>query len=410
MDDHREARDTEYREPFPYKTYDEILSEKTRKERFRHAMVVVTGVFLMLCAIIVGIGMVWSNMANVFHVSKTNARSAPAATGWLSGLMGPRNAEQYGNILEDSDVPLFTEDVTAAVEAAASSVVSITAEHCAASQTQTGSGLVMSKKGYIVTLCSLISDCDKITVTLHGGARYTAFIVGTDQATDLAVLKISADGLVPAVIGCPELAQDGDPVIALGGGAAGAPGSASLGTVSAFCKNVLWQGEMLDLVLTGIRLDLTAFGGPLIDKTGAVIGLCSAKIFPDDHEGISAALSIDSVRGIVAELVSQGYVARPMVGIQGSSVDNVPQTLLPEGLYVVFVPEESPAAKAGLMAGDTITHVGDVRVTSPQEAYLARNAYRVGEAVEITFYRHGINYRTTLLLSGHGDFQPPVNY
>lgn len=416
MDDRRETGNTEYREPFPYKTYDEILSEKTRKERFHHAMVVVTGIFLMLCSIIVGMGMIWSNMPNVFHVSNESERAAHEPERAFWGLIGPRNADhaEPDTAPYDPEAPLFMEDVTEAVEAASVSVVSITAEnHRDPSQTRTGSGFVLSKKGYIVTLCSLVSNCDNIVVMLNDGTCYTSFIVGSDRVTDLAVLKINAAGLVPAVIGSPEILQSGDPVIALGGAQDGTAGSASLGTITEFCKNAFWNDDLIDLLYTGIRIDPAASGGPLIGKTGVVFGLCSDRIPADGQSGTSAVIAIDFVQSIASELIKTGYIAgRPMVGIQGAAADDVPRShfSLPDGLYVVSVPEGSAAAKAGLLAGDMITHVGDVRVSTLAEAYQARNRYRAGDTVEITFYRRGMNYHTTVCLTDRNETSTPLNF
>lgn len=416
MDERRTPRDTEYREPFPYKTYDEIQSEKTRKERFHHAMVVVTGIFLMLCSIIVGMGMIWSNMPSVFHLSTASENASHVSDGPFAGLLGSRTSNQNDPETRHGDptATMFAEDVTEAVESASASVVSVTAENVRdPSKTQTGSGFILSRKGYIVTRCGLVSDCDNIVVMLHDGTCYHSFIVGSDRVTDLAVLKINASGLVPAATGHLETVTQGDPVIALGGARDGSAGSASLGSITEICKDVLWNDEPIDPLYTGIRIDPAASGGPLIAKSGALIGLCTDQIPGEGAESASAALPIEFVQSIASELIKKGSVAgRPLVGIQGAAADDVPRShfSLPDGLYVVSVPEGEAAAQAGLLAGDMITHIGDVRVTTLAEAYQARNRYRAGDSMEITFYRRGMNYHTTIRLSDRNSAEAPVNF
>ena len=176
------------REPFPYKTYDEILSEKNRRTRFRQGLAVVLWIFLAFSAVIVGIGMI---LTRTFSVSKLlwGEREATAGTGVLVGQMNGEGEEDPALSAKDSE--LSRKQAAALVLSARDWVVRVRGE-------VSGSGVVLWENGFILTSSHLIGESGGISVTLRDGGEYSAFVVGDDPFTDLALIKIDAAGLTAA--------------------------------------------------------------------------------------------------------------------------------------------------------------------------------------------------------------------
>jgi len=399
-----------YQEPFPYKTYDEILMEKNRRERFRHGMVVMSGIFLMFCAIIIGISMIWNRNPNPFSLLVQTSDSS--ATGDPTGHLDTAQVQQGGNDLnftlpfikaEEAEEPepekpvngdlIYVSDVSEIVKKARASVVGVEAESYAGYVTsRTGSGIILSEDGYIITNSHVISGCDSIVVTLDNGEEYAAFVVGDDSYSDIAVLKIDAEDLTAAVLGDSDQVEVGQPAIAIGNPTGYLQGTTTFGIISGVNRNMVVNNVVMNLLQTDAAINSGNSGGPLLNQYGQVIGINSAKVSISGYEGLGFAIPINSARPIAEELVRNGSVtSRPMLGVTGVRLSSMASSFygLPQGVYLTAVDPDSNAAEAGLQSGDVITHIDEKRVNSLSSAAMIRDTHTAGDVVSITFFRRG---------------------
>lgn len=285
------------------------------------------------------------------------------------------------------------------------SVVSIS---CTTQQgTSTGTGVVLSADGYLVTNCHVVENAFSISVLLTDGQTCEAVVVGSDAVSDLAVLYIEAEDLVPAQFGDSSQLQVGDSVVAIGDPLGiELRGTMTNGIISAINRDVTTGGRTMTLIQTNAALNSGNSGGPLINCHGQVIGITSMKIstFTDKAgvEGIGFAIPSATVKDIVEQLISQGYVSgRPTLGLTGEGVSNFYQYYyrMPAGLYISQVSEYSSAARVGIEPGDILISIDDVRITDMDSLNEALYSYEVGDTVTAIIYRSGIQYTISLTLT-----------
>lgn len=395
-----------YQEPFPYKTYDEILMEKERRRKVQHGLVVMTGIFLMLCSVVIGISMVWSRSANPFQLITQTAENKGFNLGDNTVDPQPdRTGDEADRHFQLSTAPtdpvtdasqgelMYVTDVSAMVKKAIPSVVGIEAESYSGYLTsRTGSGIILTENGYIITNSHVISGCDSINVTLNNGESYTAFVIGDDSYSDIAVLKIDAHGLTAAELGDSDQVEVGQPAIAIGNPTGLLQGTTTFGIISGVNRNVMVNNTVMNLLQTDAAINSGNSGGPLLNQLGQVIGINSAKVSISGYEGLGFSIPINTARPIAEELVRSGSVAgRPTLGVSCSKLSAMASSFygLPEGLYLSAVDSGCGGYAAGLQAGDVITHINDVRVKTLSEAYTQRNLFKAGETIQITVYRRG---------------------
>ena len=277
-----------------------------------------------------------------------------------------------------------------------SSVVSIV---CASGST--GTGVVLSTDGYIVTNCHVVENARAITVLLTDLQQYEARLVGADSVSDLAVLRIEADGLIPAEFGDSAVLRVGDSVAAIGDPlGVEFRGTMTNGIVSAINRDVTTGGRTLTLIQTNAALNSGNSGGPLINCYGQVVGINTLKIgaFTDAAgvEGLGFAIPSTTVREIANQLIAQGYVSgRPSLGLTGEAVSTFDQYYfrLPAGLYINAVEAGSPAAQLGIESGDILVRINDTAVTSANDLETALYDFQVGDTVTIVIARNGSYYQ-----------------
>ena len=275
------------------------------------------------------------------------------------------------------------------------SVVSIS---CAMrSGSSTGTGVVFTCDGYIVTNAHVVENAEKITVQLSDDRVFTADLVGIDQVSDLAVLYIAARDLTAAQFGNSDVLRVGDTVVAIGD-----PlgikfrGTMTDGIVSAINRDMTVSGRTMTLIQTNAALNSGNSGGPLINCYGQVIGINTMKIgaFSDfaGVEGLGFAIPSTVVKDVVEQIIDQGYVSgRPTIGIVGDSVDTFYQYYyrLPAGLYITAVEPGTPAYRAGIEAGDILISIDDVRITDMNTLNSVIFRHEVGDMVTAVVYRGG---------------------
>lgn len=264
--------------------------------------------------------------------------------------------------------------------------------------TSTGSGVVLSDDGFLVTNYHVIENAVQISIQLSDDRILDAKLVGKDPATDLAVLMIDAEGLVPAELGDSDILRVGDNVVAIGD-----PlgikyrGTMTNGIVSAINRNVNVNGRNMNLIQTNAALNTGNSGGPLINAYGQVIGINTMKIVEDTYgssgvEGIGFAIPTTVVKDIVSQIISQGYVSgRPSLGIEGEYLSIFYQRYyrLPSGLYITDVTPDSQADRQGLLEGDILIAVDDVKVYTMEDLNTLLYNYNAGDTVALTVYRSG---------------------
>ncbi len=251
----------------------------------------------------------------------------------------------------------------------------------------TGSGIIISSDGYIVTNNHVISEqsgnsyyqvtqAQGITINLYNDSTdYTATVVGSDPQTDLAVLKIDTTGLTPATIGNSDNLMVGQYVLAIGN-PLGMESTMTGGIVSALNREVTTDdGTTYVAIQTDAAINSGNSGGALVNSKGEVVGINTLKLAGDGIEGIGFAIPINSTVNIINQLIQYKTVKRPSIGIAGSAVTSQisKRYNVPEGVYVEEVIKDGSAEKAGLKVGDIITKIDGNEVKTVQELNKFKN-------------------------------------
>ena len=263
-----------------------------------------------------------------------------------------------------------------------------------------GTGVVLSRSGYLVTNAHVIEDAQKISVLLTDGRTFEAAVVGADSVSDLAVLYVGANDLIPAEFGDSSKMKVGDAVAAIGDPlGVELRGTMTDGIVSAINRDMNMNGRTVTLIQTNAALNSGNSGGPLINCYGQVIGINTMKIgaFSDSAgvEGLGFAIPSVTVKEIVDQLIRQGYVSgRPALPMEGEWVSLFNQQFrrLPAGLYIT----QAPAGD--IQTRDILLQIDGVRVTNEEELNAVLFSKKVGDTVTLTLYRSGKQYTTTVTL------------
>ena len=273
--------------------------------------------------------------------------------------------------------------------------------------TTTGSGVVISEKGYVVTNCHLISGAETITLRFSDESSHSAVVVGADALTDLAVLYVDARNLVPAQFGDSGALRVGDPVAAIGDPLGAEVGNAlTTGMISAINLDVAFQGRTIGLIQTSAVLNPGNSGGPLINCYGQVVGIHTGRIgselSSEELEGLNFAIPSTTVKQIVDQLIARGYVSgRPTLGITGESITEFDRYYfhVPSGLYILEVDPYSDAHDQGIEPGDILLSAGGVAVTSQAELDAVIYSHEIGDTITAILYRNGQEQTITLTVT-----------
>ena len=270
----------------------------------------------------------------------------------------------------------------------------------------TGSGVVLSENGYVITNYHVVEGARSVSVLFTDGRELPARMVGGDKLSDLAVLHVDAVDLIPAEFGDSDTLRVGDTVVAIGDPLGIAlRGTMTDGIVSAINRDLTTGGRTLTLIQTNAALNSGNSGGPLINCYGQVIGINTMKI--GDYvnsagvEGLGFAIPSTTVKQIVDQLISQGYVSgRPELGISGVDVPAFYQyySRLPAGVYVTAVEPGSDAEAKDIRIQDILLAIDDQRITSCDDVERVLYSYEAGDVVEVVFYRAGKQYKVELTL------------
>lgn len=284
------------------------------------------------------------------------------------------------------------------------------------SMTGVGTGIIMREDGYIVTNAHVIYDseygCGETTsVEIRMSdeeTTYDAKVVAYDIETDLAVLKVDQTGLTAAEFGDSDQCQVGDAVVAIGNPLGlELQNTVTCGIISALNRKVTINDKTMTLIQTDTAINNGNSGGPLINSSGQVVGINSAKMSSSVSssgatiEGIGFAIPMTEAREIVDDLINYGYVTgRPQLGISCQDVSEaVSQAYnLPIGAYVISVTDGGAAAEAGLQVGDVITAINDNKIETTEELNNYKNEYNAGDTVTLTIVRNGQEQKVSVVL------------
>lgn len=260
-----------------------------------------------------------------------------------------------------------------------------------------GSGIVYSEDGYIITNYHVIEDAINsssavVTITLSDDEQYEAEIVGSDEVTDLALLKIDKTGLTPATFGKSSELQVGELAVAIGNPLGQEfAGTVTVGYISALNRTVTTDGRTYHVIQTDAAINPGNSGGALVNSKGEVIGINTVKISDETVEGIGFAIPSEDALKIIEELKISGKIIRPYIGIYGIDLDEATakRNRLVEGIYVYQLYSDSPASQAGIQKGDIIVEFDGQTVTTTQELNDIKNQKEIGDTVKIKVYRNG---------------------
>lgn len=276
-----------------------------------------------------------------------------------------------------------------------------------------GSGIIISEDGYILTNNHIVnsgstnsyyevSKANKLTVYLYNDeTAYEAKIIGTDEQTDLAVIKIEKTGLTAAELGNSDSVQVGEFSMAVGN-PLGMQSSVTSGIISAVNRKVTdSDGKTFTLIQTDAAINAGNSGGALVNAEGKVIGINTLKLSGTGIEGMGFAIPINSTVDIYEQLIQYNKVKRPYIGISGIDLDEktAEYNKLVIGIYVKSIDDFSSAQKAGLKIGDVIVAADGKNITTMNELNEIKNSHKIGDEMTLKVNRNGNEVSVTLTLA-----------
>lgn len=386
-----DSRETYDQMPDQNAPQEEAPAAQPRKEGGKVVKVILS--LLLALVILVGSCAATAYFAGRYWMEKSFER--------LQGYVDQQVQDALGNV-QLPTVPGDTTNVIVSVDGFSASQIyeknigSVVAVTCTMSGgSSVGSGFVISQDGYIVTNYHVVEGASSVKVTLVNGTKYTCEIKGFDATNDIAVLKADATGLSPVTIGKSGELKVGDPVVAIGNALGELSFSLTAGNISGVNREITTEGTILNMLQTDAAINSGNSGGPLFNAKGEVIGITTAKYSGTTSsgasiEGISFAIPMDDVVGMIEDLVDFGYVTGAYLGVSVTDVDPAAQMYgVPAGAYVVEVVKDYCAEKAGVVPGDIIIGLGEHMISSYNSLARALRNFKAGDSTIITVWRSG---------------------
>jgi serine protease Do len=363
-------------------------ANKKRKKNNGFKAVVATG---LICSLIgggiggvVGANIAADNLRAVLLDSETDAQIDEA-----------NRLQLMGGFNEVSPVVAIAEKVTPSVVGVKTFGTAYTywGQRIPNQELGSGSGIIYSEDGYIITNYHVIENATSVMITLSDGTEYDARIIGSDASSDLAVLKVEAENLPEAELGDSSALQIGELVVAIGN-PLGYENTVTDGIVSGLNRQLTDYIDSATLIQTNATINSGNSGGALANSKGKVVGINSAKLVASNAEGMGFALSINEVRPIVEEIISKGHVSRPYLGVSINSqyqvdAETAERYEIPMGIQIAEVAVHGPAERAGLQAGDIIYKVNDTLIQNFDDLSDIIDESKVGDKLRILANRNG---------------------
>lgn len=354
----------------------------------------------LFASIVIGIvtGIVTSAATTYLYINKVEQKTESSVDSNKSEIV-TNNGTKY-------EITQVEDPVVAIADVAGKSVVGVTVRSVSntvfggtSTSDSEGSGIIYTADGYIVTNYHVIEDAisnqsiSKVYVTLpNSDEEIEASIIGADSVTDIAVIKIQKEGLSAATFDDSNNLKVGELVVAIGNPLGRElAGSITVGYVSALNRTLTSNGRTYKLLQTDAAINPGNSGGALVSSSGKVIGINTVKIGATDVEGIGFAIPSNIAKPIVDELIKNGKIVRPYIGISGISLDDnmAKRYNLVKGVYVAKIESSSAAYNSGIKVGDVIVKIDDKEITTIEELNEIKNSKNVGDTVKITVYRDG---------------------
>ncbi|MEN6565084.1 MAG: trypsin-like peptidase domain-containing protein [Veillonellales bacterium] len=337
------------------------------------------------------------------YSSERMAKSAPQNT-VVQNMLLPSVAQ--AQVSESRNTPIVR-----AAQAVGPAVVGITNKAYARDffnrkvlvQQGSGSGVIFDANGYIATNYHVVQNAQEIAVSLADGRTFNGKVLGTDPATDLAVVKIDATDLPAAAFGNSDNLLVGEPAIAIGNPLGlEFKGSVTAGVISALGRSIEIGERKFKLIQTDAAINPGNSGGALVNADGLVIGINSAKISVAGVEGIGFAIPINTARPILQAIIDNGRVVRAYLGVGALDKNTAArygyELNIDKGVYVARLSQGGPAAKAGIQEGDIILKVAGTETNSVADLRAAVDAQPVGSKCEVVIVRDNQTQTVKVLL------------
>jgi serine protease Do len=368
--------------------------------KIRKILKMVTFSLIILMSGVVG-GFVALNLNSAYSKDVSVEKQYTTATNLVSTLGSSQASQQ---------ISVSSQPIVNVVKNVSKSVVGITSKQSVSFSRRsqktaqqaigTGSGIIIDSKGYIVTNNHVIESADSVTVTLSNGKEVAAQVIGKDSRTDLAVLKVNETGLVPAELGDSSVVQTGELAFAIGNPLGlELAGSVTMGIVSGIGRTLSVDGNELNFIQTDAAINPGNSGGPLINQQGQVIGINTMKEVSAgvvngvsiSAEGIGFAIPISEAKKIINELITNGNISRPGLGVSIYEIteQQAQQSNIPQGIYIASVVKGGPAEKAGILSGDILTGIQGKSIKTAEELTKSINSHKIGDEIKITIWREG---------------------
>ena len=365
------------------------------------------------CAVVVGTCFGVPSIRSQILGASSNISGSGSSSTENSGYVSQTSLSNYSDTSVYAANKILPSIVGIKVEYNVNSLLSMFGRQTQTSTAQaSGSGIIISEDGYILTnnhIVSTSSDSDfyevseatKVTVTLFNDeTEYEAKIIGTDEQTDLAVIKIDKTGLTKAEFADSDNIKVGEFAMAVGN-PLGLQSSITCGVVSAVNREVTdSDGKTYTLIQTDAAINAGNSGGALVNSQGQVIGINTLKLEGDGIEGMGFAIPINSTEDITSQLIQYSKVKRPYIGITGMDLDE--QTAkannLVEGIYVKAIDDFSAAEKAGLKIGDVIIQADGKDIKTMDELNEIKNSHQIGDEMTVKVNRDGEERDLTITL------------
>lgn len=371
-----------------------VYKPKVKKRRLRNpvaAAVVASFVTACICC-----GIFAAVMVNILPETMS---------GSISGSDYITNSANNSGIIKPIVNSMGTETLSApdVYTKASPSVVSIFCGRDPLTTTSTGSGIILTEDGYVVTNNHVIEGAASVRVKTIAGQNFEAEIVGADSKTDIAVLKVSSEQKLPAAeIGDSSNIRVGDMAFAIGNPLQEELVSTlTVGYISAIDRTMIIDERQMTMIQTDAAINPGNSGGALINAYGQVIGITTAKSTGYDVEGLGFAIPTNEAVPIIDSIIKNGYVTgRPLVGITGIDVNEkmAEANGIPVGVYVNSVVAEGAADKGGIKKGDVIVKCEGEEIKSVDDINEIRDSHKVGDKLTFVVYREGREVKCTITL------------
>ena len=415
MDENQEKKSnfTTVQNPSAYKTVYNTENKAKSKIGFGRGFLLpfISGV--LGCTVVIGTCFGVPSIKSKLLGTASNSNNSNSSNSVSSGYVSQTSLSNYSDTAVYAANKILPSIVGIKVEYNVNSLISMFGKQ---TQTQTatasGSGIIISEDGYILTNNHIVStsssesyyevsDATKVTVTLFNDeTEYEAKIIGMDEETDLAVIKIDKTGLAKAEFADSDNIKVGEFAMAVGN-PLGMQSSITCGVISAVNREVTdSDGKTFTLIQTDAAINSGNSGGALVNSEGKVIGINTLKLSGTGIEGMGFAIPINSTTDITSQLIQYSKVKRPYIGISGIDLDEETAKTynLVVGAYVKSVDDFSAAEKAGVKIGDVIIEADGKKITTMDELNEIKNSHQIGDEMKIKVNRNGQEKELTITL------------